>query len=195
MFTIMSLKQLYIYFHESFVEKCLYAKHGAMVTFTLITSFGINLFDFNSNYLGISVGLLLLYFLLVSIDSFTGIIASRHKGEKVESGKLIFTFYKLLFTFLFFWLLDELKVKLDTKAYHLEDSISGKIYGTAQDGLQIITYAVFTLVSLREWLSIGENIESRFGKKFYLFTIVEKMFDVIERRFLSWLEGTSICKK
>jgi hypothetical protein len=187
-----SVGNLFDYLSTSFYEKAIIYKHGALASISLLFGMGISWLDFNKNYFGISLSFIFLYCILVFLDSLTGIIASKYKGGKVESGKLLFTFYKLLFTFLFFWILDNVKSRIDAKISFSGDSW---FYSSAEDFIQIITYSVFTLLSLREWLSIGENIESRFGKKFYLFTLIEKVFDIIESKFLTWLEGTSICKK
>lgn len=103
--------------------------------------------------------LILIYCTLVILDSFTGIIASRHSGNKIESGKLIFTFYKFLFTFLFFWLLDSLQAKLSIKISSGEYKYLLYFLNPLKEGIEIVTYSVFMLLTFREWLSIGENLQ------------------------------------
>lgn len=192
--SLYSLKAVLAYFKSKFVINGLFYKHGALSTVSLGTATTFTFINFHDNYFGLSLMLILIYCLFVFFDSLTGIIASKHEGGKIESGKLMFTFYKLLFSFFFFWLLDSLNIKVDEKIASVENGFMFYFFKSCKEGISIVTYAVFTLLALREWLSIGENIERRFNKKLYLFSIVEKIFDIIERKLLTWLDNTSMCK-
>lgn len=180
-----------------FINAILY-KHGAMTVSsfslaTIVSFFSVSL-RIEDSYFGISTMLILLLSALIFLDSWTGIIASRHEGNKVKSGKLLFTFYKFLMSFLFFWILHEFQNILNLKIKIIQSEYLASFYKLTREVLEIITYSVFILLTMREWLSIGENIERRFNKKFYLFTLIEKIFDIVENKLLKWLDNTSICK-
>jgi len=186
------------YINQKIVVNAFLYKHGAMSLSSLSLATFISIFTVNvkieDSYFGIATTLILLLSLLIFIDSITGIIASRHEGEKIQSGKLLFTFYKFLMSFLFFWILFEFQDKLDLKIAKVKSEYLSTFYKSSKEVLEIITYSVFILLTMREWLSIGENIERRFGKKFYLFTLIEKIFDIVENKLLKWLDGTDLCK-
>lgn len=182
---------------KNLVLKTIAYKKGAglLSSFFLVTI--VNFFTYKmqipDSFFGISLGLICILSILIILDSFTGIIASRHEGHKVESGKLFFTFFKFLSAFLFFWLLDEVQCKLGLKI-QVSGSYLKSFYTGAKETLEIVTYSIFLLLSLREWISIGENIERRYNKTFYLFQIVEKLFDLVEKKLIKWFENKEICK-
>jgi hypothetical protein len=192
--SLYSLKALLAYFKTKFVVNGLFYKHGALTTVSVGSATTLSFINFHDNYFGLSLMLILIYCLFVFFDSITGIFASKYEGGKIESGKLMFTFYKLLFSFFFFWLLDSLNVKIDEKMASLDGSFMMYFFRGCKEGISVVTYSVFTLLALREWLSIGENIEKRFNKKLYLFSIVEKIFDIIEKKLLRWLDNSDVCK-
>ena len=190
------MKPLNSYIYSKIFAPLFLYKKGAIaytsISFaTLITGFQSFL---KLELFGFSMLLIILLFVLVFADSFTGIIASRHNGDKIESGKLMYSFYKILFAFLFFWLISELQNRLTGKIYILKSEYLTSFYRTIKEILDIINVAIFTLFCLREWISIGENIEKRFNKKPYIFGIVEKIFDLIETKLLKYLENKDICK-
>ncbi len=47
----------------------------------------------------------------------------------------------------------------------------------------VTSFPVF-LVNLREFVSIGENIETIYGKKPYIFTLIDKLFTSMEKVFI-----------
>ena len=121
----------------------------------------------NSEFLGVATSFIMLIAFLTVIDLFTGIIAARNEGSKIESGKLSLTAIK--FVMLFVWIV---------LAYHVNELLG-------QNSIIIgITTIPLVLIALREFISIGENIEKRFKTKPYIFELIEKMFDVIELKFL-----------
>lgn len=182
--------------NKLFIGTLVYKK-GAVLVSSLSLATLINIFSkelqIPDSFFGISLGLICVLSALIMLDNFTGIVASRHEGNRIESGKLFYTFLKFLTAFLFFWLLDEIQSKLHIKV-SFSDGYLQTFYKGIKESLEIVTYTIFILLSLREWISIGENIERRFGKKFYLFQIIEKIFDVVESKFIRWLETKEICK-
>jgi len=188
----------FLYLNKKLILSTLFYKKGSMAFSSIILGTFISASAFNFSiedyYFGISTSLILLLSVLIMLDSFSGIIASRHEGEKVQSGKLMFTFYKFLMSFFFFWLLNEMQEKLNIKISHVKSNYLELFYKGTKEIIEIISYSVFILLTLREWLSIGENIERRYNKKFYLFEIVEKIFDIVENKLIKWLENKEICK-
>ena len=183
-------------FNKLILKTLAYKKGAALLSsFFLVST--INLFTYKvvipDSFFGISLGLICILSILIILDSFTGIIASRHEGNKVESGKLFFTFFKFLTAFLFFWLLHEVQSKISINI-KVNNGYLKTFYLGVRETLEIITYSIFVLLSFREWISIGENIERRFKKKFYLFQIVEKLFDIVEKKLIKWFEDKEICK-
>lgn len=188
----------FIYIKQKLVVNALFYKHGAMAfssfsLATIVSFFSIS-FKIEDSYFGIATTLILLLSGLIFLDSLTGIVASRHEGNKIESGKLLYTFYKFLMSFLFFWILHEFQNMLNFKINSVKSEYLSSFYKLTKEVLEIITYSVFILLTMREWLSIGENIERRFKKKFYLFTLIERIFDIVENKLMKWLDNTSLCK-
>lgn len=176
----------------------IFYKKGAMAALSFFSASILTIFSKEINmpdsFFGLSIGLCVILSLLIIGDSFTGIVASRHEGDKIESGKLAFTFYKFLMSFIFFWIVSELRDKLGVKIESCKSEYLSTFYSGIKETLEIITYSIFVLLSLREWISIGENIERRFKKKIYVFQIVEKIFDIIEKKLITWIENKEICK-
>lgn len=139
----------------------------------------------NGSFLGIGISFLALFFLLVVFDLFTGIQAAKFKGDQIISGKLSYTFHKLFIYILFFWLINEVYSLINT--YNGIGKDQGVIL------LSLIRYFVFILLSLREFISIGENIEKRFGKKPNIFNIAEKIADLIEMKIMKKIEESGVC--
>jgi hypothetical protein len=186
----------FVYLNKKLILATIFYKHGSMALFSWFSAMTISFFTISikESYFGISTTFILLLSGLIMLDSFTGIVASRHEGEKVKSGKLMFTFYKFLMSFFFFWLLNEMQEKLNIKIHHVKSEYIELFYKGTKEIVEIISYSIFILLTLREWISIGENIERRYSKKFYLFEIVEKIFDIVEIKLIKWLENKEICK-
>lgn len=180
MYTIRFFKDI---LHNSIGNAWEYKSHSI----AFVSGFAALLMDWflNGSFLGIGISFLALFFLLVLLDFFTGVQAAKYKREPIVSGKLSYTFHKLLVYLLFFWLINEI--------YDLLNPYSG--FGKDQGVilLSLIRYFVFILLSLREFISIGENIEKRFGKKPGIFNIAEKIADLIELKIMKKIEDSGIC--
>lgn len=183
MYTVKFFKNI---FHTSIGNAWEYKSHSLAIA-SIVSSgiaFLINLF-LNGDFLGISISFLALFFTLVLVDFFTGVQAAKFKREQIVSGKLSYTFHKLLVYLLFFWLINEIHGLL------MPYNGLGKDQGLVV--LSLIRYFVFILLSLREFISIGENIEKRFGKKPAIFNIAEKIADLIEMKIIKKIEDSGIC--
>lgn len=109
--------------------------------------------------------------LFIIADFITGIIASRHEGGRIQSSKWGVTIGKVVGLFLYSCLASVV-ILLLSNSYIVLTMVFGPV--------------ILTL--LKEYISIGENFERRFGKKAYMFTIVDKMFDILEMRFFKTLQ-------
>lgn len=136
---------------------------GAFITNTYIT---IN----ETSILGVSAKFLILIAFLMMCDWRFGVKASMSQGKKFESSRVIYTIIKFLTLFLWLWLSQEI----------------GKLYEgnlITDFTINFVSVFVLILVALREFVSIGENIETIYGKKPYMFELVDVIFTAIERKF------------
>lgn len=158
-------------------------KHGALffasIGITTLTEF------LNLEILGKPMHLLILVSFLFIVDFFTGVAASRHEAKianeigdvdteeekKFKSSKITFTFFKFIMLFAWIW---------------LEESVSDRIAETESIShlYNLIRNIPIILLALREYISIGENIERQYGKKPYMFTLADKIFETLEFKFL-----------
>lgn len=160
-------------------------KHGALV----FTSIGItSLIEIlNLQFLGKPISLLVLLSILFVVDFWTGVSASRHEAKisddlkvkeekKFKSSKITFTFFKFMMLFIWIW---------------LEESVSDRISQVESISYvyNILRNVPIILIALREYVSIGENIERKYGNKPYMFSLAEKIFEILEFKFLKNLKG------
>ena len=133
-------------------------------------------FIFNGSFLGISITFLLLMTVLIIGDFWTGIWAAKHAKEQIVSSKLSFTFYKAFSYVIFFWILVDIdKMLIGNEGWVFEQ-------GTFTNA--IIRNFIFIILILREFISIGENIERRFGRKPYIFVLANKITEIVETQFI-----------
>ena len=63
-------------------------------------------------------------------------------------------------------------------------------YVWASETISVIHVFVLVLITLREFVSIGENIEKIWGTKPYLFALIDTVFIAMEKLFKKKLEKT-----
>lgn len=186
------LDDMKIYFSPfaTLFAKTIMYKKGMLLPISAVLSVGIEIIHeiLNTDFLGVSTSLLILISVLFMVDFWTGVIASRSeelkaievgdkkeaKDKKFNSRKITFTFFKFLMLFLWIWLADVIGTKFEDLNY-------------MHTTYEVITTIPLVLVTLREYISIGENIERRFNKKLYIFTLVEKIFEILEGKFFKKL--------
>jgi hypothetical protein len=173
------------YLFSSFTNAIDY-KHGALTVMSIPIALTIE-FIFNGSFLGISVTFMLLMTLLIIGDFFTGIIAAKHLGEEIRSDKLSYTFYKAFSYVIFFWILQD----IDKMIVRNE----GWIYTQGEFTNAVIRNFIFVILILREFISIGENLQKRFGTKPYIFVLANKITDIIENKFIKKIADSDICVK
>ena len=131
--------------------------------------------------LGFSMSTLLLIFAVVMFDFVTGLVAAKYEGEKLKSSKGLKTVYKLISYFLTMWAISM-----------LEDMCVKNNVGYAEYILNYFRIALFSLAFLWEFYSIGENIERRTGNKPKIFSFLDKITKLLEKRMNDSIEkGTS----
>lgn len=111
----------------------------------------------------------------ICIDFVFGILASRSKKERIVSNKIGITASKMLCVFLFFFLAIVVLILISDNYFVLT-----------------LIYGPIILTILKEFMSIGENIEIIYGKKLYFFVLIDKMFEVLELKFFKSLESSQI---
>jgi hypothetical protein len=143
-----------------------------------------------TSFLGVSTSFLLLISIMFLIDFWTGVIASKYeynkaikdgdielaKDKKFQSNKITFTFFKFIMLFLWIWLASSIQEKIINIAYLSE------VY-------EIIAIVPLVLITLREYVSVGENFQRKYGNKPYIFTLVEKIFEALQFKFIKKIEG------
>jgi len=177
------MKEIFTTFLHSFTYK-----KGSIVALSIPTSFGIEVFVRGESFFGISLGLVLVLSALITVDFITGLAAAKVKNIPVESKLLAKTFYKCLIIFLFFWVLFEVNLEVAANVKGDNEPISNFVYQNAGAFIAFIRTFMFILVTFREWISIGENSEKIVGQKYYIFSVTEKLFGVIERKFMTKIE-------
>jgi hypothetical protein len=139
---------------------------------------------FQQSFLGVSVSLITVISTFIILDQLLGTAASLkiaeqakkdndkqlYEDKKFKSTKVSFTIFK--FMSLFLWLLLAF-----TANEYVKDSITLPII----EGLTMIPLLLF---GFREYISIGESIEVLYGNKPYLFTLGEKIFQLLQFNFL-----------
>lgn len=116
--------------------------------------------------------------LFIIVDFVTGIVASRYEGSRIQSSKWGVTIGKFFGLFLYSCLAAVVILLLSSNYFVLT-----------------MIFAPVILTLLKEYISIGENFERRFGKKAYMFTVIDKVFDILEMKFFKTLEEKEICGK
>ena len=121
----------------------------------------------SGTFLGVAISFIIVIAGLTILDFITGVIAAKKKKLPIESGKVGLTAIKFLM--LFIWIV---------LSYHINNILGANpiIIG--------ITSIPLALLSLREFISIGENVEKIYGNKPYIFQLITKMFDLLEFKFL-----------
>lgn len=177
------MNPLKLFFQTSIIPALTYKK-GALVIWAVPFSVLLEMI-YTGSFLGINLTFTILFIVLIFWDFVTGLIASKFKGEKIQSTKIAFTFYKVLMYLLFFWLVFEIN-----KSIAESDSFFAE---QGEHSINFIRNFIFSILVLREYISIGENIEKRFGKKPYIFTLVEKLADIIENKLIKKIEDSDVC--
>jgi len=112
------------------------------------------------------IGLVLIINGFMAVDFITGIVASRTKGKGITSLQWGATISKSFSVFLYM-VLSVFLILAMPESYIV----------------MTIVFCPLILVLLKEYISIGENLYKIYGKKSYIFNVMDKLFDLIELRF------------
>lgn len=155
------------------------------------------------DFLGVTVGMLITVGFFIVMDWWTGSAASHsiatlaynrgdeeeYQKHKIKSAKVTFTIFK--FISLYLWLV------LSHNVYEIavENGFVIRATSTVQAAgfhtvLRIFSIVPIILFGIREFISIGENIHVIYGKKPYLFTLGEKIFEILQFNFLTKMKAT-----
>lgn len=161
------------------------ASTSLSITTTLITCI------LNESFLGVSVLLLIVVAGLIIVDQVIGTAASSHKAKeallekniekyenhKFKSSKIMYTIFKFMSIYL--WLLLSFSASSHAQGLYL-----------IEPTIEAISLVPIFLFGLREYVSIGESLEILFGKKPYLFTLADKIFEALQLKFFKKLGAT-----
>ena len=121
--------------------------------------------------------LLILLYVFVVFDLLSGITASKAKDRKknIESRLLVKSVSKFIGITIYYFMGAVVLITIDNSVITVT-----------------IIYGPLMLSLLREYISIGENIEVLIGYKPYMFTIIDKVFNIAENKYFETLRNKVI---
>jgi len=121
---------------------------------------------------------------LVVVDGFTGIVASRGRGEALSTTKAFGGVTKMFIYGMFFlFLFQFMDIAID---------ISGHSYlRTAMTTVKL--YSILWII-LWEMRSIGDNIESKFKKTYAIFYAIDKVIVGFEKNVVNRISNSKVCE-
>lgn len=159
---------------KTLLYKALQYKTEAMIILSGITAAVFAFFQWalETTFLGISIMLIIQTVVLIMGDFFTGIAASKKKPDYkgIEADKITYTILKFIMFFMWLWIAFQVQ--------HEYKNIEWFTYV-----LSAISSFPIILVNLREFVSIGINIEKIYGIKPYIFRLVDRIFNNLEKAF------------
>lgn len=165
---------------KTLIQKSLAYKSEVVLIFSGIASSLTALLQWalDTSFIGVSVLLIIQTAFLIVMDFLTGIMASQKKENYrgIESGKITYTILKFVMFFVWLWMAYQIK--------HQTEGISW-----FEPILSAVTLFPIFLINLREFVSIGENIETTFGNKPYIFRLIDKIFEALEKFFINKLDS------
>lgn len=160
-------------------QYCIHSKPILLISFSLTPIVAAISELLKIPFLGFNLGIFIFLFLLIAYDFYTGMKAAMYNNEEITSrkggrsvDKLVSYFMFIIFTALFQFLLDK-------QGYEI--------------GLFIVSninIVVFTMIFLWEYHSIGENYKKRYGDKPKIFTLMDKISTLVERKVVSKIEDS-----
>lgn len=132
----------------------------------------------DTSLFGVSVLFIVIVCGFMVADWCLGVYASVViQKQKFKSNKVTYTIMKFLTFFMWLFLVNQIK-------HEISD------YVWAREMISVIHVFVLVLITLREFVSIGENIEKIWGTKPYLFALIDTVFITMEKLFKKKLEKT-----
>lgn len=131
-------------------------------------------------FLGFSLGILSFLVVLVLVDLVTGLKAAKYNGEELTSRKGYRTVDKLISYFMFICFTALLQKLLANEGYEWSIWL-----------ISNFKILVFVLIFLWEFHSVGENLKKRYGTKPRMFTVLDMVTKLIERKVIEKIEANS----
>lgn len=139
------------------------------LTFTLLLTLTAKLS--NTSLFGVSLLFVAVVCLFMVVDWFLGVTSSVCvQGQKFKSKKVTYTIIKFVTFFMWLFFVNQAKYAYEDTAY-------------VSDIIIFIQIFVLILIALREYSSIGENIEQIWGRKPYWFSLIDSFTDILENSF------------
>lgn len=179
-------------FTKKLIDPFQYQK-GALLLFSAPIAFLDVVLEwfYNTSFLGVNLTFISLLVLLMVCDFWTGLRASQKEGEPIKSEKLVYTFFKFLSSFAFFLIIFEVD-KIIRNA-NINSPWFSMVLSQAEYLVSFVRSFVFIILISREFISVGENIERKFGQKPYIFILVEKIAVQIELKLIKKIEQSDLC--
>jgi hypothetical protein len=174
------MKQTQIEIFQNIFLKTVVIKNETFILVSTIISLTVSMVDYlvKTTFLNTSLLILIIVGFMFLIDWFFGIMAAKKETDYkgIESIKTSYTIIK--FIVFFMWII---------LSFIIEDKYK-EVSWLSYIVSSIVTFPLI-LILLREFVSIGENIEKIYKKKPYIFYLVDKVFDIIENLFFSRLKS------
>lgn len=131
----------------------------------------------NVEFLGFSVGVLGFLTVLIIFDFITGVKAAKYNGEELTSRKGLRSVDKLIsyFMFIIFTAL-------------MQTLLQGENYFWSIWLISNFKILVFASIFLWEFHSIGENLQKRYGSKPRIFTVLDVITKVLEKKVIQKID-------
>lgn len=154
----------------------LFAPGNLSLSVMLTATFGGYTYLSNTTLFGVSVLFIVIVCGFMVVDWFMGTYASvAVQKDKFQSRKLTYTIMKFVTFFMWIFLITQIKNEIEEYAWAVEI-------------VSVIHVFVLILITLREFVSIGEKMEIIWGTKPYLFTLIDSVFLTLEKLFKKKLE-------
>lgn len=130
----------------------------------------------NTSLFGVSLLFVAVVCLFMVVDWFLGVTSSVCiQGQKFKSKKVTYTVIKFVTFFMWLFFVNQARFAYKDVAY-------------ISDIIILIQIFVLILIALREYSSIGENIEQIWGRKPYWFSLIDSITDTLEKSFKNRLK-------
>ena len=144
------------------------SKSDYILEYSLIGSLSVSLISLmEGKFLGVPSVFILLICLLMFLDWVVSLFA---ESDITFKDRITYTFLKYILFFFWIWLIDILQSNYEDISY-------------ISFCLEFVNIFILILITLREFISIGNNMNKYYGNKPYLLTLVEYLFKSVEDKF------------
>lgn len=164
-----------VYIFDNLIRKIMNPYYALLsLTFTIFATLTAKLS--NTSLFGVSLLFVSVVCFFMVVDWFLGVTASVCAlGQKFKSKKVTYTIIKFVTFFMWLFFVNQARFAYQEIAY-------------VSDIIIFIQIFVLILIALREYSSIGENIEKIWGRKPYWFSLIDSITDTLEKSFKNRLK-------